>query len=731
MASPANLTSHVAPLQPTYLPGDTFKATWEVAYPATPTTDANVNLQDIKISVIGSEIVDPKWVSKSYHAVQPAVSTSSRRVTRHIFHSKGTIATSALVLRPGELRRTALAVPLPRILPPSFSGTSLRFAYHVHVSWTADFQTSDALPASASLSASLNTARAESGHPDAAYPPSEPSASQAASQALSYPPSPATRRGADCNRPGSAVPGASPAVSTAGVGGGLQDSTRAVGAGDADGKTASRAGSEADHPSPNGKMKPPASRSWLNLRGAAAAAPGSLAARMGLSRTSSSSTALPPPAAAAVPAAAAAAAELPPPAERLTRGAHSTRAQFRVGIAPAEALALATVAESEADACPSPRGSAMHRSGSFAMGALAASLGSGGLSGPLPSGVPAAYDPVQGPLIDFPMVSPDDAAPVATEVLPALPIGAEHVLWGSAPMATEGHRFLWAPNEADEAPALASLPGSVAPTPGGSRAAGASGGGSGGMLMHDASIPDSADGRLSALDGSMADGEAQHGALALDAAGSGDLVAGSYGSGSPAYRHSEAGTPRVAHRGGPASERGTADPRVFHLAFRGADLARVELHTSHEGPLYPGCTFSVTVDFRAADGAARRRAACHQVVVVLETEEQVAREWLPAAVARRVGTTNGIRRAYDVAQEAALHTLFTSFMLTVPRDAPAAFRTPLLALRWVLRFEFSVVAPRSAAAAASPGRWPAEEELLWRMPLPVAPVGSVPVPSFG
>lgn len=50
----------------------------QVAYPATPVTDANVTLQDIKISVIGSEIVDPKWVSKSYHALQPAVHSSSR-----------------------------------------------------------------------------------------------------------------------------------------------------------------------------------------------------------------------------------------------------------------------------------------------------------------------------------------------------------------------------------------------------------------------------------------------------------------------------------------------------------------------------------------------------------------------------------------------------------------------------------------------------------------------------
>ena len=115
---------------------------------------------------------------------------------------------------------------------------------------------------------------------------------------------------------------------------------------------------------------------------------------------------------------------------------------------------------------------------------------------------------------------------------------------------------------------------------------------------------------------------------------------------------------------------------------------------------------------------------------MLETEEQVAREWVPAAVARRPGAANGIRRPYDEAQEASLHSLFCSFMFTVPRDAPAAFRTPLLALRWALRFEFAVVAPR-AAAATPPGRWPPEEELLWRMPLPVAPDGGIAGVGFG
>lgn len=119
-------------------------------------------------------------------------------------------------------------------------------------------------------------------------------------------------------------------------------------------------------------------------------------------------------------------------------------------------------------------------------------------------------------------------------------------------------------------------------------------------------------------------------------------------------------------------------------------------------------------------------AALLQVVVVLETEEQVTREWLPPAGARRTSAAPGIRRAYDEAQEATLQSLFCGFMFTVPQDAPAAFRTPLLALRWGLRFEFSVVAPGAgSAAAAAAGQWPKEEDLVWRMPLPVAPIGGI------
>ena len=63
-------------------------------------------------------------------------------------------------------------------------------------------------------------------------------------------------------------------------------------------------------------------------------------------------------------------------------------------------------------------------------------------------------------------------------------------------------------------------------------------------------------------------------------------------------------------------------------------------------------------------------------------------------------------------------TLSTSFMFMVPADAPASFTTPLLALRWVLRFQFVARQAAAAAAGAKPG---AEQRLAWALPLHVSP----------
>ena len=132
-------------------------------------------------------------------------------------------------------------------------------------------------------------------------------------------------------------------------------------------------------------------------------------------------------------------------------------------------------------------------------------------------------------------------------------------------MATDGHRFLWAPNEADEAAVLASAAGSTAVLPTDGGVAGSAGSGAAGALMHDLSIPDSAEGggRLSALDGSAVDGDG----LAVDSS-TGDLVTGSFGSGSPVRR------PATVMKHGPLC---LSDTRAAAFGLRCLHKASVQL----------------------------------------------------------------------------------------------------------------------------------------------------------
>lgn len=65
----------------------------------------------------------------------------------------------------------------------------------------------------------------------------------------------------------------------------------------------------------------------------------------------------------------------------------------------------------------------------------------------------------------------------------------------------------------------------------------------------------------------------------------------------------------------------------------------------------------------------------------------------------------------------------TSFQFTLPASATPSFRTPMVALRWLLRFEFTVGPPLDFAASerkAGSGRV-ALDQLVWSMPLVVRP----------
>lgn len=121
----------------------------------------------------------------------------------------------------------------------------------------------------------------------------------------------------------------------------------------------------------------------------------------------------------------------------------------------------------------------------------------------------------------------------------------------------------------------------------------------------------------------------------------------------------------------------------------------------------------------------------------MESEEQVAREWLrPGRLTAAAASSPPLtRRLYHESQDVTCDALFTSFMFTVPPDAPPAFRTSLVSLKWFLRFELSVVplanvkgaGPREGGTSygtSSMRAWEGRaEQLVWRMPLPVVPAG--------
>ena len=66
---------------------------------------------------------------------------------------------------------------------------------------------------------------------------------------------------------------------------------------------------------------------------------------------------------------------------------------------------------------------------------------------------------------------------------------------------------------------------------------------------------------------------------------------------------------------------------------------------------------------------------------------------------------------YDEQVELTSDTLCTHFMFTVPSDAPAVFATPLVALRWVVRFQFTATLRGGTSVNGK------IDQLTWPMPL--------------
>lgn len=101
---------------------------------------------DVTVSLIGTEQVDPAYISATFHKDNPANPVrNSRRLSRTIFSTPPIQLLQACSLQPGErrcstvrcvhgsmssLRHTSHAsVVLPEHLPPTFKGTCVKFDY--------------------------------------------------------------------------------------------------------------------------------------------------------------------------------------------------------------------------------------------------------------------------------------------------------------------------------------------------------------------------------------------------------------------------------------------------------------------------------------------------------------------------------------------------------------------------------------------------------------------------
>lgn len=156
--------------------------------------------------------------------------------------------------------------------------------------------------------------------------------------------------------------------------------------------------------------------------------------------------------------------------------------------------------------------------------------------------------------------------------------------------------------------------------------------------------------------------------------------------------------------------------RSFALRMGDHHLARVTLYPPLSGPLRPGATFSGVLEFPSPMGESCLR--CVQVTVLLETEEMVDAAWRTSSRGASAIQASGLRRMYDEHVETTADTDCTNFTFTLPPDAQASFQTPLIALKWVLKFIFAAVLLKNEGGKVLYGP---TETLTWAVPLVVLP----------
>ncbi|GIL53025.1 hypothetical protein Vafri_8728 [Volvox africanus] len=177
------------------------------------------------------------------------------------------------------------------------------------------------------------------------------------------------------------------------------------------------------------------------------------------------------------------------------------------------------------------------------------------------------------------------------------------------------------------------------------------------------------------------------------------------------------------------SRRSSLFGKVYMLNMGDQPLLRVLLHAPLEVPLQPGATFGGVLDFRQPLAISMGQLStkppmiCYGVAILLETEEVIPPECRPQSKRDGGGVSTVIRRLHAEHHELACDSALTSFMFSLPATATPSFRTPMVSLRWVLRFELHV-GPRISFSTvdkrASPMR-PQLEQLIWALPLSVRP----------
>ena len=182
---------------------------------------------------------------------------------------------------------------------------------------------------------------------------------------------------------------------------------------------------------------------------------------------------------------------------------------------------------------------------------------------------------------------------------------------------------------------------------------------------------------------------------------------------------------------------GSGGLRTFALRIGNTPLVKVSIHPPLMGPLQPGATVAGTLEFPTTTSApltgdsagASTTAAlsnsglrCMQVSIMLETEESVDSIWRPvgkgSSSASGMSTTGGggsassLRKLLEEQIEVTADTACTNFIFSIPPDATPTFQTPLVGLRWVLRFHFMAMRQEKGAKI---------EQLSWTLPLVVLP----------